>query len=365
LELPSAEQLSGVMAVWRARNDVPGAVVGMRLGDSEPLIVVDGEGVGDAPLAGDAPFDIYSITKTFAGALALDLIDGGELGIDDPIEAYVQGFPNADRITVRQLLTHTSGLIPMWGEVGDTPYSQEIYDLIASDLEHSYTPEELLELFKDRPLEFEPGQGVRYSNVNTIVLGAVIEAVTGTDIGTAYRDRLLAPLGLQDTYYRPTEPGPAPVPGLFRPADDAPAQSSADIPDQAILSSLGAGGGMVSTPNDLLDWGVAFLREGALDHADLSLSRFEVAPNGTALGVIAWSIDSRACVFWTFGEAPSKGDCGHFDAVAGIGNSVGTSSMVAYFPRWDLTVVAIKNTTIGVEAEDLVAEIMSKLVRYR
>src|SRR4029450_12509420 len=148
---------------------------------------------------------------TFAGALALDLIDAGEIGLDDPIKKYVKRFPNGDRITIRHLLTHTSGLFPLWQEVGDTPYSQEMFALVTSDLEHSFTPEEVIELVKDRPLEFSPGQGVRYSNVNTILLGEVIEAVTGPDIASAYRERLLVPLGLQDTYYRPTEDGPRPV----------------------------------------------------------------------------------------------------------------------------------------------------------
>ena len=88
------------------------------------------------------------------------------------------------------------------GEVGDTPYSQELTDLVLSDLKHSFTPEEALDLVKDRPLQFAPGQGIGYSNVNTILLGEVIEAVTGTDITTAYSERLLIPFGLEDTYYR-------------------------------------------------------------------------------------------------------------------------------------------------------------------
>jgi D-alanyl-D-alanine carboxypeptidase len=358
LELPAPQQLTELIAGWRSRHAVPGVVVGMRLGGGEPLIVVDGEDVeSGAPLPAEGPFEIASITKTFTGALALDLIDSGELGLDDPIESYVEGFPNGDRITIRHLLTHTSGLYPAWIEVGDTPYTQEITDLITSDLEHSFTPEEMIELVKDRPLRFSPGQGVGYSNVNTILLGEVIEAVTGADIATAYRERLLIPLGLRDTYYRATEPGPRPLAGLFR--SDGPVENSGDLPDRAILSFLGAAGGMVSTPEDLLDWGVAFLRDGAAGREDLSLSRFQVAPNGTALGVIPWSIDSGACVF--------GGECSAFDAVTGIGLSGAASSMVAYFPRRDLTVVAFSNAGIGMpsEVDGLVAEIMRSMVEGR
>ena len=94
MDLPARQRLTELIAGWRSRNDVPGVVFGMRLGDGEPLIVVDGEDVDSgAPLPADGVFEIASITKTFTGALALDLIDAGKLGLDDPIEAYVKGFP--------------------------------------------------------------------------------------------------------------------------------------------------------------------------------------------------------------------------------------------------------------------------------
>ena len=359
LELPAPQRLTKLISGWRSRNDVPGVVVGMRLGDGETLIVVDGEDAESGePLRADGPFDVASVTKTFTGALALDLVDTGVLGLDDPVARYVTGFPNGDRITVRHLLTHTSGLYPQWGEVGDTPYGQEMSDLVVSDLEHEFTPEEILELVEDRPLEFSPGQGARYSNINTILLGEMIEAATGADIGTAYRERLLDPLVLDDTYYRVTEEGPRPLPGLFSTENREPI-SSAGVPERALLTFSAPGWGMITTVEDLLDWSVAFLRSGARGREDLLLSRFQVSPtNGTGLGVIPWSIQHGACVFTTFGYAQDA--CGPFDAVTGVGNAIGTSSMVAYFPRWDLTVVAIKNTGVGMppEVEDLMFEIM-------
>ena len=350
--LPSAARVTSLITDWRSANDVPGVVVGMRLGDSEPLIVADGKDVeSDAPIPADASFELASITKTFTGALALDLVDEGRLGLDDAIGAYVEGFPNADQITVRHLLTHTSGLYPAMIEVGETPYSEEMLEILTSDLEHSYTPEESLELVKDRPLKFSPGQGVQYSNVNTTLLGEVIAEVTGSDIGTNYRERLLGPNRLEDTYYRPTEDGQRPIRSLFR-RDDGEIGSTADFSDVAPLSFMGAAVGMVSTPEDLLDWGVAFLRAGALDKADLAQSRFQIAPNGTGLGVIPWSIESGACIFGTCSGDES------FDAVTGIGLLVGTSSMVAYFPRWDLTVVAFSTASYAPEVEQLVATII-------
>ncbi len=181
----AATALRELARTWRVEHGVPGVVVGIRFGDGEPLIVADGlDAGGDTPLSVDATFEIASITKTFTAALVLDLIDEGVLRLDDP-SAYVPSFPNADRITIRHLLTHTSGLYPQWVEMGDTPYGDAAVALVVEDLERRFTIEEALDAVKDRPLQFEPGGGVQYSNVNTILLGAVIEAVTG-EVPRAY-----------------------------------------------------------------------------------------------------------------------------------------------------------------------------------
>src|SRR5207244_1065115 len=116
-------------------------------------------------------------------------------------------FPAADRITIRQLLSHTSGIPPQWNENGATPWTEDMLQLVISDLEHSFTPEEVLTIVGDRDLLFTPGEGVQYSNVNAILLGQVIASVTGTDYVTALHERLLTPLGLDDTAYRAVDDG--------------------------------------------------------------------------------------------------------------------------------------------------------------
>ena len=110
--LPTAGDLLALLDRWRFSTATPGVVVGIRLGTASSLVVASGKDAHTgAPIAPDAPFGIASITKTFVGALALQLIDEGRLGLDETIDRYID-FPNAERITVRQLLTHTSGLAP-------------------------------------------------------------------------------------------------------------------------------------------------------------------------------------------------------------------------------------------------------------
>ena len=107
------------------------------------------------------PWAIASITKTFVGALALQLIDEGKLGLDDTVAKTVD-FPNGDRITVSELLTHTSGLPPEGDDgVGPSPYQDAFYKLVLGNLDKQFTPAEILAFVRDRPLEFDPGTGVQ------------------------------------------------------------------------------------------------------------------------------------------------------------------------------------------------------------
>jgi D-alanyl-D-alanine carboxypeptidase len=344
---------------WRFFNHVPGVVVAVRFGDARPLIVASGKNAHTgAALEQDALFAVASITKTFVGALALQLIDEGRLDLDDTIDRYVPDLPNADRITVRQLLTHTSGLAPEGGE-GTALYVEPFQQLVLANLDRRFTTDEIIAFVRDRPLLFEPGTGVAYSNVNTIVLGRVVEVVAGTDLATALRARLLEPLGLTHTYYEADGDGPRPTDGLFTLADGDAVLDTANFAARGLLSALGAAGAMVSDANDLLVWSDEFLRDGAFGHVDLSGSRFAVTPNGLGLGVVVWAPGVGGCVF--------AGGCGPNATLLGVmgaGSLPGANSAVAYFPRWDLTIVALANSSLVDVAGALVDCLLSVAVGY-
>ena len=360
--LPSAHDLVAFLDRWRFDTGTPGVVVGLRLGGATPLVVASGKDAHTAkPLAQDALFAIASITKTFVGALALQLVDNGRLGLDDTLDRYIPDFPNAERITVRQLLTHTSGLAPEGSEgVGFTgPYAEPFQQPILANLDRTFTTDEIIAYVRDRPLLFEPGTGVQYSNVNTILLGRVIEVIVGTDLTTALREDLLGPLGLAHTYYEAIEDGPRPTAGLFTLGGGDTVLDTADFPSRGLGSALGAAGAMVSDADDLLAWSDAFLRAGAFGHPDLADSRFEVTPNGLGLGVVVWSPLVGGCVF-VGGCPPTRRLLG----VMGVGSLPGTNSAVAYFPGWDVTIVALANSSL-VDVEGILVDcLLSRVIGH-
>ena len=120
----------------------------------------------------DTAYDIGSIGKLFTQTAVLLLVEQGKLSLDDTVGRHLKDFPNkavAEKVTVRQLAMHTSGL----GDIFD-----QFRDRIP-DFAHMTELRDFLPLFADRPLEFEPGAQERYSNAGYIVLGLVIEAASG------------------------------------------------------------------------------------------------------------------------------------------------------------------------------------------
>lgn len=135
---------------------------------------------------------VGSITKTFTGTLILQLAEAGKLSLDDPIEKYVPGVPNGSRISLRQLANMTSG-------VASYTRSTKFNDVYFAKPETIFDPATLLAVgISESPL-FEPGARFDYSNTNFILLGMVIEKVSGETIDTVFRNGVLKPLGLSNT----------------------------------------------------------------------------------------------------------------------------------------------------------------------
>jgi D-alanyl-D-alanine carboxypeptidase len=356
---PTAADVSAVLDQWIQANQVPGAVAAVRVGTGAPVIVSAGvDAKSGAPLDAHVPFAVASITKTFTGALALHLVDRGRLGLDDSLKQYVPTFPNADRITIRELLSHTSGLPPLGGDAYPDQYSEAFQKLVLANLDKSFTPDEILDFVRDRPLLFTPGEGVEYSNVNTILLAKVVEKVAGIDVTHLFHQQLIDPLGLTHTFYAATETGPDAAPGVFKLTDDGPLLKTADFPSRGLLSAIGVAGGMVSNVDDLLTWGEHYLREGAVGHVDLAQSRFQVdATKGVGLGVIVWNPDVGGCAF--NGGCPSGSS---LLGVMGAGSLPGTNSVVAYFPKWDVTIVGIANSNLVDVDHGLLRLLLEKVV---
>ena len=136
-----------------------------------------------------------SITKPFVATIVLQLVAEGKLGLDDAVDRRLPGLvPNGGAITLRELLNHTSGFF-------DYQNDKSWVKAVIAHPGRRWSPRELVAIATShRPL-FPPGKGWSYSNTNYVVLGLVVEAVTGTAIGQQLRERLFRPLGLAATSF--------------------------------------------------------------------------------------------------------------------------------------------------------------------
>lgn len=171
----------------------PGAVVLLRQGDREYVRAFGTReyGGGDAVTVDDH-FRIGSNTKTMTGTVILQLVDEGELDLDDPVADHLPDVPNGENITIAQLLNMRSGL---------HNYSELVSfnRLLDEEPDRVFRPDELVAIgFAEEPY-FAPGEGWHYSNTNTVLLGMMIEEITGNPAEDEFRTRIFEPLGLDNT----------------------------------------------------------------------------------------------------------------------------------------------------------------------
>ncbi|MCG8925749.1 serine hydrolase [Lentzea sp. CC55] len=158
----------------------------------------------DKPVPLDGRFRVGSITKTFVSTVLLQLAGEGRVDLDAPVVRYLPGLVDG-RITVRQVLQHTSGL---YNYTEALPLSPDEFEKIR--YKH-WSPQELLAIATAKPLDFEPGTKWNYSNTNYVVAGLLVEELTGKPYEKAVEQRIIKPLRLGDTEVpgdRPTIKGP-------------------------------------------------------------------------------------------------------------------------------------------------------------
>ncbi|SEP80681.1 D-alanyl-D-alanine carboxypeptidase [Lentzea xinjiangensis] len=134
-----------------------------------------------------------SNTKAFVAAVVMQLVGEGKVELDKPINHYLPGAIKDDRITVRQLLNHTSGLANYTGHLGLERFEE---------LRHRYfEPRELLDVANAHPVTNQPGEKFKYSNTNYVLLGLLVQKTTGRPIAENVEQRIIRKLGLEDTYW--------------------------------------------------------------------------------------------------------------------------------------------------------------------
>lgn len=147
----------------------------------------------DTPIPTNAHFRVGSVTKTWTGTVILQLVQEGKLSLSDPVSKYIANVPNGDAITIEQLLSMRSGL---FNYTTDLAFNQTL----DSEPNKVWTTGDMLTIAFSHPVHFAPGAGFAYSNTNTVLLGLIIEKLTGTSAADAMKARLFAPFGLTDTF---------------------------------------------------------------------------------------------------------------------------------------------------------------------
>ena len=260
---PAASLQSRVQAYvneWHAQTSVPGVSVGIVLKDGTALTAVAGVANRSTrtALTPDGLMLAGSTGKTFFAALALQLIESGRLDLDAPISKYLGDklwfprLPNATAITVRHLMTHTSGLV-----------RYEMNPTFTADLraqpDKAWSPDEEVAYLLDTKPPFAAGQGWDYSDTNYIVLGMIMEKITGTKAYDEIRTRFLTPLKLSGVVPQTGREIPKLVNGY------AGANDPLGLPDEMMVNGRlainpqfeWAGGGFATTAGDLARWGHA------------------------------------------------------------------------------------------------------------
>ncbi|MFJ3882775.1 serine hydrolase domain-containing protein [Streptomyces sp. NPDC090077] len=317
---------------------VPGVIVGLWAPGKGSYVRTFG--VADketgAPMRTDFYSRIGSQTKTFTVTALLRLVDQGGVGLDDPIGRYVSGVPNGDRITLRELAGMRSGLFN---------YSEDdAFDkALDADPRRPFPPQELLSYSFKHPVNFAPGTQYEYSNTNLILLGLVIEKVTGQPLQQVIKQQVVDPAGLHHTLF-PTDAA-FPSPHAQGYTDQS---ASGDIVNATDWnpSWAWAAGAMISDLEDLRSWAKT-LATGTLLKPATQAQRLKT----TSVGI------------------PGAGyGLGLFDVQGWIGHNgslPGYESLGIYLPEEKATLVVLLNTDVlhdGQEPSTLFGEAVTEIV---
>ncbi len=221
----------------------PGAIAVVQIGDDRTVHTagVSDVATGAAP-SPDQHMRIASTAKAFSGAAALALVDQGRLSLDDTIGERLPALPAAwAEVTLRQLLSHTSGL-------PDFTRDPDFGAAVQAAFETPVPPVELLSFVADEPLVFPPGTRYEYDNSDNIVVGLMVEAVTGGTYAEALAELVWEPLGLTQTSLPVGTEMPEPV---LRGYDLGPSGEPEDLTQLMAAGWAWASGGIVSTPSDM------------------------------------------------------------------------------------------------------------------
>jgi CubicO group peptidase (beta-lactamase class C family) len=278
------------------------------------------------PNSPETRFHLASVSKAFTAAAILQLQEQGRLSVADPVSRFVPDFPNGDRITLDNLLTHTSG-IPDINDVSD-------YDTFARS---PHTIAQLVAKFANLPLTLQPGSGYQYSNSNYNLLALVVEKVSGESYGGYLRKHIFDPLGMQDFGHDGDASQLIPLAASgYKPAGITDCEKARYLD----WSNKTGNGSLYSTVDDLFRFDRALKTDAVLKAS--ARQKYFVEGPGNRYG---WFIGKRL---------------GH-RVMSGKGRSPGFVAEVDRFPDDDVTIILLSNSYSTV-SQDPIAEALAAIV---
>ncbi|MDZ4349416.1 MAG: serine hydrolase domain-containing protein [Xanthomonadaceae bacterium] len=286
----------------------------------------------------DTPINLGSINKMFTAIAIAQLQAAGKLDWNDTVGRHLPDFPNAtirDRVTIHQLLTHTSGIGSYWNEA----YAARRHVI---DSHQGF-----LQTFVDQPLKFEPGDGVEYSNGGPVILGLIIEALSGSDYYEYIREHIYRPAGMTTAdHYRRDDLDAGVALGYLR-ADDGQWKDNRDDLGQR---GSAAGGGYASA-RDLHAFSRALTEERLLPRAQLeTLWDIRIQPGPIGYGYL-----------FSVGDTSGRRWVGH------NGGAPGISAEFLHYPDDGLVIIVLANQDSAATAmrEWLHAQVLASLGENR
>jgi D-alanyl-D-alanine carboxypeptidase len=264
-------QIDEVVAAFMESSGTPGAIVGLWIPERGSLVKTYGVSdveTGVLPTDADT-FRIASNTKTFVATLLLQMVDDGLIALDTPISEFDLDFPKSETATLAQLLGMTSGI---FSYTEDDGFAAEY---ITNPMMPGFTPQDALEIARGHDPYFAPGEGIHYSDTNTVIAGLIAEQLTGRSLPDLLAERIFVPELLHSTSFPVGDPAmPDPhMSGYTSSAGDKPmSEATESNPDVGW-----AAGAMISNLSDLSVW-VELLATGTLLSPETQAARLQVVP---------------------------------------------------------------------------------------
>ena len=321
-----AARMDQVIQSYVDSNQFMGAVLVAR---GDEVLLSKGYGFANLewkiPNTPETKFRLGSITKQFTAASVLLLEERGKLRIEDPISKYLPDIPESwSTITIFHLLTHTSG-IPNFTSLPDYAGSKGT----------ATSPEQRIARLRDQPLDFDPGTKWAYSNSGYVVLGEIIQEVSGVPYAQFVRDNILTPIGMNDSGYDSNAAIIARRASGYRTGKKG-TLLNADYIDMSVPFAAGA---LYSTTEDLLKWEIELFAGKVVTAASLTKMTTPFMGN-YAFGVFVEQRGERKCIWHN-------------------GGIDGFSTDLHYWPDQRITVVVLANeessarTDIAAKLDDL------------